>query len=173
MPVYVNCCFYFVDFPFFSFPVSLSVSLSLSLSLSLCAYMSIVCISNLIQVWGPSPRGPHIDLWLWTPLPLGQESGPVASVSSKQFTTANPPHFWTGEDAHYNPRVFTDIAPLKTGSSSASTDAYKWLGIPVTLPNDPHSISQKEYGRYGGSYMEAQVFRGDCFHNFFNLRFAY
>jgi hypothetical protein len=74
------------------------------------------------------------------------------------------PVMWSGEEITYNHRKFEDIFPLTNAT---------WLDMEVSVPNDKHEISHKEFGRYGGSYMTAQVFRGDCFHNFFQLRYFY
>lgn len=117
----------------------------------------------LIQVFGPRQKGPHIDLWLWTAVPAGAPFTEVAAA--EQFTTSAPPVFWTGDmTVDYNPRKYTDLFPLTPA---------RWLGVDVFIPRDSHEVSRMEFDRYGGSYMVAQVFRGDCFHNFFNLRFLY
>lgn len=72
---------------------------------------------------------------------------------------------WSGEERlSYNPRAFQHIFPLTNAT---------WLGRPVNVPADKHAVSAGEFGRYGGSYMTPQVFRGDCFHNFFQMRWAY
>ena len=59
----------------------------------------------------------------------------------------------------------------------------------MTIPNDAHAVSLREFGPsyttakasvctltnvlLARSHDAAQVFRGDCFHNFFNFRWAY
>jgi len=111
---------------------------------------------NLIQVWNPSvgQKGPHIDLWLWSPDVVKDEaSGSSIGVLRTADLTVE-----------YNPRLKSDIFPLRNTS---------WLGIPVFVPNNFHLVSHKEFTVYGGDYMQPAVFRGDCFHNFFNGRFAY
>lgn len=96
-------------------------------------------------------------------VPEGTTGWPTAPAATP-YTPSAPPLLWTGEDAHYNPRPMRAIFPL--GNTT-------WLGVAASIPADPHDLSKGEFGRYGGSYMQAQVFRGDCFHNFFQLRFVY
>lgn len=129
---------------------------------------------HLIQLWGPSPRGPHVDVWMWAPGAPGQKpvgaNMPMPPVPSTDpalrtnWNQANPPVFYTGDIVAYNPRPFDVLFPL----SSA-----QWIGVPVGIPRDPHFVSDAEFSHFGGSYMVSQVFRGDCFHNFFQLRMAY
>jgi hypothetical protein len=91
---------------------------------------------------------------------------PFSTVpSATLWSVAAPPVLWTGEpNGGYNPRNMSDLFPL----SSAP-----WIGRAAPTPKESHVISQAEFGHYGGSYMTAQVFRGDCFHNFFQLRYFY
>lgn len=135
---------------------------------------SVVDGRELIQLWGPSPRGPHVDIWMWAPGAPGQvptaRNMPLppppsaGDPSTKQWSVDNPPVFYTGDIVAFNPRPYSALFPL---------DKAQWLGVEVGVPRDPHEVSEKEFGHYGGSYMVAQVFRGDCFHNFFQLRMAY
>jgi len=144
---------------------------------------------NLIQIWKPGNKGSggHIDMWLWTPTTHSKWSSsqlsssaslpppPSSSVSSS--LTASWSSWWASssksdtvwlktseEGVVYNPRHWTDIFPLVNMT---------WLGISVTIPRLSHAISEAEFQVYDGSYMVPAVFRGDCFHNFFNARFAY
>lgn len=51
-----------------------------------------------------------------------------------------------------------------------------WEGTQVSIPQASHVVSEKEFGGWSaepGSYMTPLVFRGDCFHNFFNGRWLY
>ncbi len=133
---------------------------------ALCSLSLSLCRRNLIQLWGPSTRGPHVDVWLWTPIPSETSEGSTSlPLASHQYSLSHPPWLWTAEGGNYNPRPFADIAPLVFNAT--------WIGMPAPLPREAHRISAREYGSFGGSYMDAQVFRGDCFHNIFNLRFAY
>lgn len=92
-------------------------------------------------------------------------STPPPVPSATLWTKDSPPVFWSGEEhLGYNHRSFQHLFPLKKAS---------WLSRDVSVPADPHAVSQGEFGHYGGSYMTAQVFRGDCFHNFFQLRYLY
>jgi len=144
---------------------------------------------NLIQIWKPGNKGSggHIDMWLWSPTTHSKWSSsqlsssaslpppPPSSVSSS--LTASWSSWWASssksdtvwlktseEGVVYNPRHWTDIFPLVNMT---------WLGISVTIPRLSHAISEAEFQVYDGSYMVPAVFRGDCFHNFFNARFAY
>jgi len=104
---------------------------------------------DLIQVFPHGlKRGPHMDMWLWH---VEERDG------ERKLVTAD-------ETVWYRYRDPNLIFPLKT---------VFWTGKNVTIPHDSHQISQLEFGHYPGSYMKAEVFRGDCFHNFFNLRFLY
>lgn len=99
-----------------------------------------------------SPRAPpHCDIWLWQP-----SIHPVTGDA----------YLWTADHSvHYNPRRWYDVMPLRNVS---------WLAMQhVTVPQDVHGISSKEFSVYGGSYLISTVFRGDCLHNFFNLRWMY
>jgi hypothetical protein len=95
---------------------------------------------------------PHVDLWMWRP-DFDRETGKKLIVTRDYTVT-------------YRWRDWDLIFPL-------NTDDYEWEGVKVPVPHDPHTVSDKEYSVYGGSYLDAQVFRGDCFHNFFNGRWAY
>jgi len=124
---------------------------------------------QLVQLWGPNSvgGGPHVDLWLWAPIPAAGATADTpypTALPEKLWTAADPPVLATLETAHFRPRPLGTIFPLQTVS---------WLGMKVWAPAKPHEVAKGEFGRYGGSYMVAQVFRGDCFHNFFQLRFAY
>src|SRR4051794_1243798 len=67
---------------------------------------SVVDGRELIQLWGPSPRGPHVDVWMWAPGAPGQVPSatnmplppvPTPGPDMKQWTVADPPVFYTGD----------------------------------------------------------------------------
>jgi hypothetical protein len=126
---------------------------------------------QLVQLWGPNVigDGPHVDLWLWAPIPADStKDTPYPSTHpAKPYAAEGPlPVLTTLETNHFRPRPLSVIFPLQSNVS--------WLGVEgVSVPAQKHVVADKEFGHYGGSYMTAQVFRGDCFHNFFHLRFAY
>ena len=105
---------------------------------------------HLIQTRLSPTAAPHIDVWLWSP-----------AVSPSDGVT----RLWTADlTVRYNPRDWADILPLRNAT---------WLGETAGVPQDSHRVSALEFGVYGGSYLISSVFRGDCWHNFFNLRWLY
>lgn len=91
---------------------------------------------------------PHIDIWLWTE---------VKDEHGHAIVTPDP-------ESPAPRRPWAAMFPLKR---------VPWAGYPgkpTPIPADAHKISHMEFDRFGGDYMVAQVFRGDCFHNFFNGR---
>ncbi|CAF1310927.1 unnamed protein product [Adineta ricciae] len=90
-----------------------------------------------------SARQPHVDIWLWERQYKG-ESVVVLQLSDYSFK--------------YQSRLFYDIYPLK---------CVTWLGRRVKIPAESHKISYKEFG---GSYMVATIYRQNCLHNLFDLR---
>lgn len=111
-------------------------------------------------MWAPGAPGQK-PVGANMPMPPVPSTDPALRTNWNQ---ANPPVFYTGDIVAYNPRPFDVLFPL----SSA-----QWIGVPVGIPRDPHFVSDAEFSHFGGSYMVSQVFRGDCFHNFFQLRMAY
>lgn len=113
---------------------------------------------DLLQVYRGAPGAemtnntPHVDLWMWV-RDTDRETGKPLIVT-KDYTV------------EYRWREWDHIFPILTHD-------YVWQGMNVSVPHEPHIVSDKEYSVYGGSYLDAQVFRGDCFHNFFNGRWAY
>ena len=108
---------------------------------------------HLLQTRLAPSAPPHVDIWLWQ-----ASSSPVDSTL----------YLWTADHTvHYNPRRWDEVMPLGNVSG--------WIGIQggVSVPSDKHGISSKEFSVYGGSYLISSVFRGDCFHNFFNFRWMY
>jgi len=106
---------------------------------------------DLLQIWSSKRRGPHVDIWLWMP---DSDEGKDLIVT-KDYTVI------------YRWREKSHIFPLKEA---------EWLGVNVTIPNDPHAISAREFAVYGGgprAYMTPVVLRADCFHNLFNGRLFY
>ena len=106
---------------------------------------------HLLQTRLAADASPHCDIWLW---------------QSSLHPTTHDSYLWTADHTvHYNPRHYTDVMPLGNVS---------WIGVAaVSVPADVHGISSAEFSVYGGSYLISTVFRGDCFHNFFNLRWMY
>ena len=106
---------------------------------------------HLLQTRLAKGAPPHCDIWLW---------------QSSVHPTANDVYLWTADHSvHYNPRRWDEVMPTRNVS---------WIGMQaVSVPQDVHGISSKEFSVYGGSYLISTVFRGDCFHNFFNLRWMY
>ena len=105
---------------------------------------------HLIQTRLDPTAGPHIDLWLWAPA-IDPDDGVM--------------RLWTADlTVRYNAREWAEVWPLRNVT---------WLGMQAQIPHDSHRISSKEFGVYGGSYLIASVFRGDCWHNFFNFRWSY
>jgi len=68
----------------------------------------------------------------------------------------------------YQFRIKDEIFPLQRA---------EWLGIEITVPKESYLVSEKEFTSFGGDssthFMTPRVFRGDCFHNFFNFRWMY
>jgi len=117
---------------------------------------------DLFQIWSDKRHsGPHIDVWLWKPAHNLQQAheGPYApeTHAALQFSSAD-------HTIRYNMRTYKDLFPLVNST---------WLDMTVLRPRDSHHLSFEEYKVYGGNYMTPQVFRGDCFHNFFSLRFMW
>ena len=106
---------------------------------------------HLVQTRLSKGAPPHCDIWLW---------------QSSLHPTTHEPYLWTADHTvHYNPRRWDEVMPLGNVS---------WIGVEgVSVPQDVHGISSKEFSVYGGSYLISAVFRGDCFHNFFNFRWMY
>lgn len=140
---------------------------------------------------------PHVDIWLWVPSLeqdrsayeqeeeqrkreleesfssdektrlVQQHEADIAVSRKEQFTKADVSRlrFHSADHLiHYNARPAAELFPL---------NATSWLGHPVFVPAEAHKISEEEFSHYGGSYMQSQVFRGDCFHNLFNARWAW
>lgn len=105
---------------------------------------------DLIQIWASDRPGPHLDIWLWLP----DREGDKELLVTKEYSV------------EYRWRDKKEIFPLQTTA---------WLGINITIPYDPHTISAKEYDLYAGpgSYMRAIYLRADCVHNLFNGRWFY
>ena len=108
---------------------------------------------HLIQLYQPgTTSGPHVDIWLWSP-----------SVSTDERSVV----LYTNEPGiEYNPRDINNIFPLQQVT-------WNGIGDNISIPYKSHVVSEYEFSPYGGDYMVAQVFRGDCFHNFFNARWMY
>ena len=106
---------------------------------------------HLLQTRLAKGSPPHCDIWLW---------------QTSLHPTTHDTYLWTADHTvHYNPRRWDEVMPLRNVS---------WIGVDgVSVPADVHGISNKEFSVYGGSYLISTVFRGDCFHNFFNLRWMY
>ena len=112
-------------------------------------YTSWDATRHLLQTRLSPTARPHIDIWLWSP--ALHPDGVV--------------RLWTADlTVRYNPREWSDVLPLRNGT---------WLGMGVGMPQDAHKVSSAEFGVYGGSYLISAVFRGDCWHNFFNGRWMY
>jgi hypothetical protein len=62
------------------------------------------------------------------------------------------------DQMRYGCRTAQHMFPLKS---------MKWLGLNVTVPAAPHSIS---YLVYGPSYSTTVRYRADCLHNLYNGR---
>lgn len=92
-------------------------------------------------------KGPHTDIFFWTD--TVDEKGMRILKSPDNISIDHPI------------RPYYEIFPLQEAD---------WAGVPVLIPFDTHAVCAKEFGHFGGSYMEAQVFRRDCLHNIFNLR---
>jgi len=106
---------------------------------------------HLIQLWADpnSTQGPHVDLWLWIPQLLDDQTILL----------------WTVDlDVHYNPRPISNIFPLKKAT---------WINQDSFIPSDSHLLSRKEYETYPGHYLIARTGRTDCVHNLFYGRFLY
>lgn len=120
---------------------------------------------HLIQTINKSinKKGPHTDIWLWIP------TTDPAKQSVQLYTADHTVHFY--------PRPIEYIFPLTNQYLNASNSQVSkqpmWLDRPASIPHKPHHVSSAEFSVYGGSYLLNQVFRGDCFHNFFNLRWMY
>ena len=105
---------------------------------------------HLIQSRLTASAAPHVDIWLWS-----------AAVHPSDGVT----RLWTADlSVRYNPREWSDVFPLRNVS---------WLGTVAQVPRDSHRVASEEFGVYGGSYLISAVFRGDCWHNFFNRRWMY
>jgi hypothetical protein len=135
---------------------------------------------HLIQVYNSERhKGPHIDIWLWE-IMLGDEDqystsealvpersrdireNAVKSHDGEYLMIDTRDH----EGVYYRPRPMSDVFPLKSVVwTDVSDSSY--------IPAKSRKVSDAEFTRYGGDYMDPQVFRGDCFHNFFNLRWMY
>jgi hypothetical protein len=162
--------FFFLFFFFFFFGSASRPATVLTIALLVVCYVCICCSnvsdvmlhsysSDLIQVFAPGiPRGPHTDVWLWTP--------DHESTVSELFAPSNEEELIVTKDhlVVYRWRQKSDIFPLKK---------VDYAGLTLTIPHDSHGISKKEFSVYSGSYMKPKVFRADCFHNFFNLRWLF
>ena len=106
---------------------------------------------HLVQTRLSKGAPPHCDIWLW---------------QTSVHPTTHDTYLWTADHTvHHNPRRWEEVMPVRNLS---------WLGVQaVSVPADVHGVSSKEFSVYGGSYLISTVFRGDCFHNFFNLRWMY
>ena len=102
---------------------------------------------KLIQVFYEGYEGPHVDIWFWED--TVDKDGNRILKTYDYTTTATERHFY-------------EIFPLVD---------VKWgkTDLDVSIPYDAHVISSREYG---STYIEPQVFRMDCVHNMFNLRWA-
>jgi len=119
---------------------------------------------QLIQCYGRTvgSGSPHVDLWLWSAVAHGHSSSSLPAPSPTLWSPDSPPMLWTKSiDFKFNPRSWQTTFPLAPA---------KWLGADVALPNEPHVIAR---GEYGNTYMQILVFRADCFHNLFQLRWMY
>ncbi|CAF1311036.1 unnamed protein product [Adineta ricciae] len=88
-------------------------------------------------------RQAHVDIWLWTRR-YENDRAIVLQLLDYSFK--------------YQSRLFSDVYPLKSAA---------WLGRNINIPIRSHKIA---YIEFGASYPKARVFRRDCFHNLFNLR---
>jgi hypothetical protein len=93
-------------------------------------------------------KGPHTDIFFWTD---------TTDPKTGMRVLESPDHI----SIDHPTRPYYEIFPLQEAN---------WAGVPVLIPFDTHAVCAKEFGHFGGSYMEAQVFRRDCLHNIFNLR---
>jgi hypothetical protein len=106
---------------------------------------------DLVQVFrNRLHNGPHVNVWLWLP----DHEGEREFITTKDYTV------------NYRWREKEDIFPLQRT---------QWMGVNVSVPRQPHVVAAKEFDVYGGpgSYKKPLVFRGDCFFNFFALRWMY
>ncbi|KNC53309.1 uncharacterized protein AMSG_08804 [Thecamonas trahens ATCC 50062] len=102
---------------------------------------------------GANPlNSPHMDIWFWREEKLADGSRVVSTAY---------------DDVAYRKRAWDDIFPLKAVAWKA------WPGHDIYIPADAHGVSQKEFGAWPGSYMTPVVYKGDCFHNWFQRRWLY
>lgn len=104
----------------------------------------------LLQLRFHANAKPHADMWLW--IPELQPDGKSIVYISPEVTV------------NYDHRDQEDLFPLRNVT---------WMKTPVNIPQRFHRVAQKEFAKYSGSYMVAQVQRHDCVHNMFNLRWMY
>lgn len=105
---------------------------------------------GLMQLRRPGRKGPHADIWTWIPV-TNEETGE---------TILELPDIAVRSRLRPSEIVFP-LAPAV------------WMGRNVTIPRDPHAVAKLEFAQFGGDYMVAEVFRGDCYHNYFNARWMY
>jgi len=105
---------------------------------------------HLLQLRRTPHSQPHMDVWLWSP---------ERTVDGRDVV------YWSADNTiNYNGRASYHLFPIVNDT---------WLGATVGMVQSPHDVSRFEFGKYGGSYLIAAHFRGDCFHNFFNRRWMY
>ena len=93
--------------------------------------------------------GAHVDVWLWNRKHINDENQDNDEKEMNEEVILRNGDY----SLKYQNRLISHIYPLKIS---------KWLDVNVSIPFDSHTISYKEYGE---SYMNAKVYRKNCFHN--------